>query len=160
MRQSARGPIQKCVRINPKTHQKPKAWRCEELRHEESFPQAPCLHYLYLEMGPLASECPIHSADGRQKKTVYPIQMRTDFGWKVLYGNAEIGRFRIGHLTVYALGLHNHITSRPLEQLAANIWVIIHFCVLLRVFSKSGDLNIPVLCNGQTALRYAISNRR
>ncbi|KAJ6451454.1 hypothetical protein C8R45DRAFT_1124982 [Mycena sanguinolenta] len=39
--------------------------------------------------------------DGR-RKLVYLITMRTDFRRKVTYGNAEIGRFRIGHIIAYA----------------------------------------------------------
>ncbi|KAJ6481809.1 hypothetical protein C8R45DRAFT_1150850 [Mycena sanguinolenta] len=42
--------------------------------------------------------------DGR-RKLVYLITMRTDFRRKVTYGNAEIGRFRIGHIIAYAVGL-------------------------------------------------------
>ncbi|KAJ7810176.1 hypothetical protein B0H14DRAFT_3757961, partial [Mycena olivaceomarginata] len=40
-----------------------------------------------------------------ERKMAYPIPMRTDFGQKVRYGNAQILGIRIGHQTAYAMGL-------------------------------------------------------
>jgi hypothetical protein len=48
---------------------------------------------------------PIWNAYNATGKMAYPIPMRTDFGQKVRYGNAQILGIRIGHQTAYAMGL-------------------------------------------------------